>query len=113
MKTVKVGVVGVGALGQHHARIYNEIEGAELVGVYDANPRQGKKIAKSNNTVYYTSMDALAEAVDAISVAVPTDRHREIGGALLEKGVHLLMEKPISVTTQEAEELVALAEKHN
>jgi len=113
MKTVKVGVVGVGALGQHHARIYNEIEGAELVGVYDANPRQGRKIAKHNNTVYYSSMDELADAVDAISVAVPTDRHREIGGALLEKGVHLLIEKPISVTTQEAEELVELAEQHN
>jgi len=113
MKKVKVGVVGVGALGQHHARVYKEIEGAELVGVYDRNPRQGRKIARKNRTKFFSSMDELAEAVDAVSVAVPTDKHREIGGALLEKGVHLLMEKPIAVTTREAQELVQLAEKNN
>lgn len=113
MKTVKTGVVGVGSLGQHHARIYNEIEGSELVGVYDANVKQGRKIAKQNGTQFFESLAELADVADALSVAVPTDLHREIGGVLLEKGVHLLIEKPISVTTQEAEELVALAEKND
>jgi predicted dehydrogenase len=109
---VKMGVFGVGSLGQHHARNYNELAETELVGVYDADTKRAREIAKANNTRAFESMDKLAGEIEAASVAVPTDLHREVAGHLLEKGLHLLVEKPLAATTREAEELVGLANQH-
>ena len=109
----KVGVVGVGSLGQWHARIYSELPDAELVGVYDVDAERAGSIARKYGTRVFQSLEELADAVEAASLVVPTDRHRAIGGLLLERGIHLLVEKPIAVTTQEAEELVALARAKN
>jgi predicted dehydrogenase len=110
-RRVKVGVVGVGSLGQAHARIYSEMSEAELVGVFDVNRQQAEKIATQYKTTAYDSIDELATKVEAISVVVPTDLHRKVAGQLIEKGVHLLVEKPITATTSEAEELVRLAQE--
>lgn len=110
---VKVGVVGVGALGQHHVRVYSESPAAELVGIYDTNEDHLNEIARKYNTVPFKELDALADEVAAISVAVPTDKHFEVGMRLLRKGVHLLVEKPIAATTAEAEKMVELAENRN
>ena len=107
---LKVGVVGVGSLGQHHARIYAEMERAELIGVYDADPDRASEIASCRGCRAYDSLEALAEEVEAASVAVPTDRHFDVATALMAHGVHLLVEKPITATTAEAEELVKAAE---
>lgn len=107
---VKVGVVGVGALGQHHVRVYSESPSAELVGIYDTNSDHCNKIARTYNTDPFTELDALASKTEALSVAVPTDKHFEVGIHLLQKGVHLLVEKPISATTAEAEKMVELAD---
>ena len=107
---IRVGVVGVGSLGEHHARLYHEMDGAELVGVYDVNPARAAEIATRHATRPFDSLEALAGEVEAASVVVPTDRHRSVAGLLLERGLHLLVEKPIASTTQEAEELSALAD---
>ena len=110
---VKVGVFGTGSLGRHHVRIYSQMEGVDLVGVYDVNLEAAQALADEHGTKAYDDFDQLAADIDAASVVVPTDLHREVAGKLLELGVHLLIEKPIAGTTQEAEELVALAEEKN
>jgi predicted dehydrogenase len=110
-RKIKVGVIGVGSLGQNHARIYASMPEVELVGVYDVDVERGINIAGQHGTKAFSSMDELAAGIEAASVVVPTDRHRDIAGRLIEKGLHLLVEKPIAATTAEAEELVAMAQK--
>ena len=110
-RKVRVGVFGVGSLGQHHARIYSEMEGAELVGVHDVNPARAQEIAERCRTRAFADLEALAAAVDAASVAVPTDLHHAVAMQLIRHGVHLLVEKPIAATTAEAEEMVAAAQQ--
>jgi len=100
---MKFGVVGVGHLGQHHARIYRELAEIEFVGAYDSDPK------KSN----FPSLPALADAVDAVSIATPTDSHLAVAKLFLERGKHCLVEKPITNNVRDAETLVALARQHN
>jgi len=113
MKKIKTGVVGVGSLGQHHARIYGTLPGAELIGVYDVNQRQAEEVARKTGCHAFASLAELAAATEAISLAVPTDLHGETGAELIRAGRHLLIEKPIAATTEEAERLVELAREHN
>ena len=108
-KRVRVGVFGVGSLGQWHARIYSEIPQAELVGVYDVDPRRAAEVAARYGTRTYADPDALAADIEAASVVVPTDRHSDVYRSLAGYGLHVLMEKPIAVTTDQAEAMVALA----
>lgn len=110
---VPVGVVGVGSLGQWHARIFSELSETELVGVYDVDTARAREVAERYGSRAYDRLDELAASISAASVVVPTDRHREVAGTLLEQGIHLLVEKPIAATTSEAEELVALADARN
>ncbi len=112
-RKIKVGVVGTGALGQHHARIYSELENAELVGVFDTNAERAKEIADKHQSNAFSTMAELMAQIDAASVVVPTDLHRAVAGELIAAGKHLLIEKPIAATSAEAEELVALAKQHN
>ncbi len=107
--TARVGVIGVGALGRHHARLYRECKGAELVGVYDQNPARAAEVAAELGTVVFATIAELAAAVDGLSVAVPTDLHFAVVKDLLVAGKHVLVEKPITATVAEAEELVYLA----
>ena len=83
-KKIKVGVVGVGSLGQHHARVYAEMPQAELVGVYDANKRRAAKHARKNGTRAFDTIEALAAEIEAASIVVPTDIHRAVAGDLLD-----------------------------
>lgn len=108
-RRVRVGVFGVGSLGEHHARLYAELPEAELAGVYDARPERAREIAARYGVPAFESLEALAAAVEAASVVVPTDLHHAVGRKLLEAGLHLLIEKPIAATLAEAEDLVALA----
>jgi predicted dehydrogenase len=110
-RKLKVGVVGVGALGQWHARVYSELPNAELVGVYDSLPNRAADIAARYNTRAFPSLEALAAATEALSVVVPSDLHAAIAGSLMRQGLHLLVEKPIAATTAEAESMVALAQE--
>ncbi len=113
MSKMKVGVVGVGSLGRHHARIYAGLPDVEWVGVYDVDRERAEAITREHGGRAFDSLESFADAVEAASVAAPTDRHREIAGLLLDRGLHLLVEKPIAATTREAEEMVALAEERD
>ena len=109
---VKVGVFGAGSLGQHHVRIYGELAGVELIGFFEPDEARASEISEKLEVPAFTEFDALADAIDAASVVVPTDLHLEVGTRLLQKGVHLLVEKPIAATSEEAHELVELAQQY-
>jgi predicted dehydrogenase len=106
---VRVGVVGVGHLGRHHARIFSTLTGAELVGVADLNEPRAREIAAQYATAAYTDWRDLLTRVDAVSIAAPTEAHASIAAAFLEHKVHVLVEKPMTATTAEADGLLALA----
>jgi len=110
---IKCGVAGVGSLGQHHARIYAQLPSAELVGVYDRDSKRAAEIAKLHNCKVFDSIEALGSACEAVSVVVPTDLHAEVAIPLLQKGCHLLIEKPICASLEEAERVLAVAKENN
>ena len=113
MKKLKVGVVGVGHLGQHHARIYSQMAGVELVGIVDVDEERARKISQEQRTVPYRDYSQILDKVEAVSIAVPTLLHYEVAQGFLEKKVHVLIEKPITPTIGEAEELFRLARQNN
>ncbi len=106
---LRAGVAGAGSMGRNHARCYSLIEEAELEAVYDADLERAKAIAEEFGAEAVDSLEALAEACDLASVAVPTVAHLPVGGELMRRGVHVLMEKPIAPNVDEAQELVKLA----
>ncbi|HXA13847.1 MAG TPA: Gfo/Idh/MocA family oxidoreductase [Opitutaceae bacterium] len=110
---IKCGVVGVGSLGQHHARIYASLPGAELAGIFETDNARAKEICAKHNCRRFATLDELGEACDAVSVVVPTDRHAEVALPLLAQGCHLLIEKPICASLAEAEQVLAAAQKNN
>jgi len=111
-RTIDVGVVGVGHLGRHHARLYAQTEGARLVGVVDHDRERAVAIASEYGCEAFESEEALAAKTEAVSVAVPTAHHPEVAIKLIEAGVHVLVEKPIARTVAEAEAINSAAEKH-
>jgi len=110
MDKLRVGVVGVGYLGRQHVRIYRELEGAELVGIVDKNPRVGEAVAAEFAVPFSTNLDSLIGRVDAVSLAAPTTEHARLGCLLLNQGIDVLVEKPIAATLEEAKELARTAE---
>lgn len=107
---IRVGVVGVGSLGFHHARLYAGMADVRLVGVHDSRPERVTQVAAQFGTTAYPSLEALLEDVEAVSVVVPTPAHHAVGMAAIAAGRHVLMEKPLAGAIVEAEELVAAAE---
>lgn len=112
-KIIKVGVVGVGSHGQHHARIFSQSPECELVCVADIDKRQAKYISRAYNTHHYTDYKKLIGKVDAASIAVPTIYHYQIAKEFLDNGIHLMIEKPITATVEQAQELIELAKSKN
>ncbi|MBR4329965.1 MAG: Gfo/Idh/MocA family oxidoreductase [Candidatus Riflebacteria bacterium] len=108
-KPVDIGVIGVGHLGQHHARILNEIEGANLVGISDVNEEVGKAAADKYGVKYFRDFKDLAKQVEAVTVVVPTFLHHDVAKYFLENNIHTFIEKPITKTLQDANDLVAIA----
>jgi predicted dehydrogenase len=108
---MKVAVIGVGSMGRNHARVYSELAEAELVAVSDANEKQAGSIAEKFGVRAYTDYREMLEKEkpEAVSVAVPTVLHEEVGMAALEAGAHVLMEKPIAATVDEGQRLIAKA----
>ena len=108
---MKVAVIGVGSMGRNHARVYSELAEAELVAVSDANEKQAGSIAEKFGVRAYTDYREMLEKEkpEAVSVAVPTVLHEEVGMAVLEAGAHVLMEKPIAATVEEGQRLIAKA----
>jgi len=112
MKKLRVGVVGVGHIGTNHARLYSEITSADFTTVYDIDSTRANSVAKKFGANVAKSLDEFSELVDAASVATPTGSHYEIARGLLEKGKHLLVEKPITENPQQATELAELAARN-
>lgn len=109
MQKIRVGVVGVGHLGQHHARIYASLPQCELVGIVDIDARAAQKIAKQYGGSAFTDYRELFGKVDALSIVVPTVYHHEIAAECLKRKIHLLVEKPITSTVDQAQDLIRLA----
>ncbi|UCF36774.1 MAG: Gfo/Idh/MocA family oxidoreductase [Acidobacteriota bacterium] len=113
MQPLAVGVVGVGSLGQHHARIYSELEHANLVGVADQNGERASEIGLRLGCPATADYRDLFDKVQAISLAVPTEAHAAIGVEFLRRGIHVLVEKPIASTLAEADQLIDAAAQGN
>jgi predicted dehydrogenase len=106
---IRVGVVGVGALGQHHARVYASLPGARLAGVYDVDRTRAAEIAGRHGTRAFDHLRDLLDEVDAVSVAVPTVDHHRVARVLLDAGKDVLVEKPMTASVAEAEDLIRVA----
>jgi predicted dehydrogenase len=111
MRNLRVGVIGVGYLGQHHARLYCELPGVTLVGVADSDPIRCQTIAEQYGVLAFPDARELLEEIEAVSIAVPTSAHHTVVKTSLQAGVHVLVEKPIAVNREEALELIDLANR--
>ncbi len=111
MTKMRIGVVGVGHLGEHHARILSQIPEVELVGINDVDIQKGESKAEKYGTRHFEDLDELLNLVDAISLVVPTTAHCEVASKILREGKDLLIEKPITETVEQAENLIDLARK--
>jgi predicted dehydrogenase len=111
MKTIRVAVVGVGYLGKFHAEKYARMPGVDLVGVVDSDPTRATEIAQKYGTQAYSDYRQLTGRVDAVSIAVPTQHHHDISKYFLLNTVDVLIEKPITTTLDQADELVQLADE--
>jgi predicted dehydrogenase len=110
-RTVRIGVVGAGSLGYHHIRILRDVPGARIVGFHERSQERGAVVAAELGVPYFASLTDLLDATDAVTIVVPTPAHHAIGKASLERGKHVLIEKPIAVTLDEADELLDLARR--
>ncbi len=111
MTPLRAGVIGVGHLGQHHARLYASLPGSQLIGVVDQSIERAQMVADRHGARVFRTVDELLSQVDVLSVAVPTSGHYTVAQACLNAGKHVLVEKPIAVTLEEAQELVQLAKQ--
>lgn len=110
LKTIRAGVIGAGYLGQYHAAKYHAMDSVELVGVVDIDARRAEEIAARHQTKAFTDFSALIGQVDAVSIVTPTPLHFEIGQAMLKAGIHVLIEKPMTTSLEDAHALIDLAE---
>ena len=109
---LRVGVVGLGMMGQHHARVYSQLK-CELVGVVDTDIERAKEIGEKYGIKYYTDYTELIPQVDAVSIAVPTTLHQQVATDFIKQGVHCLVEKPIASNLKEAQEMIQAAEENH
>jgi len=111
MKTIRTAVIGVGHMGKEHARVYHNMPDVELVGIAELDEKRGKKVARKCRTQLYADYRDLMGKVDAVSIAVPTSHHYSVAKDFIERGVAVLVEKPMTKSVAEAEELVELARR--
>jgi predicted dehydrogenase len=110
MDQIRIGIVGVGTMGQRHCRVYANMRHAQLVGVHDVNAKLGHQVAQQYEVPHYDSLDALLDHVDAVSIATSTKQHFETTMHCIQRGVHVLVEKPIAETLDQAEQMTRAAE---
>jgi predicted dehydrogenase len=111
MSMLRIGVVGTGIMGERHCRVYAAMSDIELVGIHDLDRARALPIARRYNTHFFSLLDDLLAQVDALSIATPTPAHADVALAAIERGVHVLIEKPIAHTLEQAEAIVAAAER--
>lgn len=109
METIRVGVVGVGHLGSIHAKMYSNLDSVKLVGVCDCNIERALEVGKRFKVASFSDYEELFDKVDAASIAVPTSLHYNVAKDFLQHGIHVLIEKPITKTLSEADELIEIA----
>lgn len=108
---IKVGVVGLGAMGRHHARVYSQLR-CELVGVVDVDIERAKEIGGRYGARYYSDYAQMTPQVDVVSIAAPTSLHRQISLDFMQRGVHCLVEKPIASTIDDTQDMIWIAEQN-
>jgi predicted dehydrogenase len=108
---VRIGVVGAGSLGYHHVRILRDVPGARIVGFYERSPERAAAVSAELGVPATRSLEALLDETDAVTVVVPTPAHHAVAKEALERGKHVLIEKPIAVTLEEADELLVVARR--
>ncbi len=113
MGKVRVAVVGIGYLGEFHAQKYYRMPGVELIGVVDIDRRRANRVAQQYRTKAYTNYPEIFDKVDAVSIVVPTQFHYQVARDFLRQGVDVLLEKPITNTLRQAEELIKIARERN
>lgn len=111
MDQVKVGVVGVGRMGQRHCRVFSNMRKVQLVGVCDSNEDLGKKIAQQYEVPFFSTLEELLDQVDAVTLATPTQLHFPQAMQCIRSGVHTMIEKPISESLEQAEAIAEAAER--
>jgi len=111
-KNIKIGVVGIGHLGNYHLQKYQKLDNCELIGVSDAIYERAKRAAETYGCQAFTDYRNLLDKVDAVSIAVPTGEHFQVASDFLAAGIDVLIEKPICATVKEADELIELAGKN-
>lgn len=110
-KNIKVAVIGAGMMGKNHMKTYKSLNGVELVGVYDIFPEAAKAAAETFGIRAFSSMEEVAENVDAVSVVTTSVTHADVGEFFLNKGIHCMMEKPLACTEEECQRLISAADK--
>lgn len=113
MRKIRAAVIGVGYLGRFHAEKYAQIPEAELVAVVDTDPAKREELARKLGTAAVADHREILDRVDAVSIVVPTQHHHEVARDFLERGVHVLLEKPITTTLAEADDLIRIAAGKN
>ncbi len=109
-EALRVGVIGVGALGRHHARVLGDTPGVTLSAVVDVNEARAAEMAAQHGAAaHMTDASALVGAVDAVTIAAPTEAHHALAAMLLDAGIHVLVEKPMTTTLEQADDLIARA----
>jgi predicted dehydrogenase len=111
MSKLKCAVIGAGYLGKFHAEKYASLENCELVAVVDINEQVVKEVAEKNGAKGLTDYDSLLGEIDAVSIVVPTSLHHKVSRDFLNAGTHVLVEKPMTVTVEEADELIAISKE--
>ncbi len=107
---LKIGVVGTGSLGFHHARILRDVEGVDMVGVFESRTERAAEVAAELGVTAHETLEALLDVADALVIAVPTIAHEEVAIPALERGIHLLIEKPMAPSLVSADRMLAAAE---
>ena len=110
-KKIRAAVVGTGHMGQYHVAIYSELNNVDLVGVVDVSKKRAEEIASKYNTVAFADCSEIIDKVDVVTIAVPTSLHYEVAKPFLEKGIHVLLEKPVANSLDEAKELFRIADE--
>ncbi|TFH65572.1 MAG: Gfo/Idh/MocA family oxidoreductase, partial [Gemmatimonadales bacterium] len=108
---LRVGVVGTGSLGFHHARILRDVPDLDMRGVYEVRPDRAKEVSRELGVEAHGSIEALFDTVDAVVIAVPTVEHEAVALAALERGIHVLIEKPMAPDLESADRILAVAER--
>lgn len=113
MKTIRIGVIGAGVMGERHCRVCANLPRVELIGVADLNEERGRQVAEHHDTVYFRDHTALLAQIDAVTIAASTSAHYALTAECLQRGLPVMVEKPIAETIQQAQELVHMAEDKN